>query len=154
MELSPSWEAARCAATQELPNIDDWTLWTLKQECYARPSVPSFIRIGHSLDKYADNSEQRTGSVFSASVWELGWELPSSVGIETSAFISLHLMLIWQVVLRDYDKATAEFVSSLRVGDYGWNTALKWSAVCPKPTRKWYCSNSCFIHLSTHSHWN
>jgi hypothetical protein len=36
MELSPSWEPANCAATQELPSI----LWNLKVHCHVEKSPP------------------------------------------------------------------------------------------------------------------
>jgi hypothetical protein len=36
MELRPSWEAANCAATQELPSI----LWNTKFHCCVHKSAP------------------------------------------------------------------------------------------------------------------
>jgi hypothetical protein len=52
IELSPSWEPASCAATQEVPNI----LWNPKINCFTRalPLVPMLSQINpvHTTPSY------------------------------------------------------------------------------------------------------
>jgi hypothetical protein len=74
MELSPSWEAAYCASTEELPSI----LWNLKVHYHIQkrpPLVPilSQINLTHTIPSYL--SKIHFDMVQTPTSWSSQWSL-------------------------------------------------------------------------------
>jgi hypothetical protein len=77
MELSPSWEAASCAATQELLNI----LWNPKFHYRVHMSLPMFFILGQINPVHTTPSYLRSILLSSTHLRLPSWESP--VGIAT-----------------------------------------------------------------------